>query len=288
MALPAINLDIDIKSETVSKALDMLAKAGHVFYEPTAIKRKASAESEASIIKAKTAIKVTELQHQALNRLLSLETSRQININSLSQKALTQIALSGQKIDESTEVDWIKKYFSFSQDVSNEDMQTLWARVMAGEFTKAGSFSYKTMSILANMRKEEAELFALVCTFVVDTGKRLVPLIYDSNSGEIKKFNHAFSFEDLQFLQSLGLVHFNDIGEYNVTTSSKDFLINDSKKSLLISSNIEGKNVFNVGKVLLTKEGQEMCTIVNPERSPNLGEIINSKLVTGERTITEL
>jgi len=285
MPLPTVN--IDIKSETVTKAIELIARAGYVLYEPSRIKKKAKAESEAREINAKSDIKISFLQKQALNRILSTETLRQKNINNLTSKALCEVVSSQKQIDTTTDVDWIKKYFSFSQDISNDDMQNLWSKILSGELIRAGSFSYKTMSILANMRKEEAELFSKIYTFVVSFGPRLVPLIYEDGLGK-NEYNNLFSFEDMQFLYSLGLIHFNDVGEYTLTSASKDVIVNAGEKTFLISSETEGKNVFKVGKVLLTKEGQELSGIINPIKSKDLLDIIKSNLITAGRSIKEI
>jgi hypothetical protein len=288
MALPTIN--VDIKSETVSKAIGLIAKAGYVLYEPYRIKKKATAESEAKIISTKTEIRISSLQRQALNRILSTETLRQENINNLTGKALNEIVSNGKQIDNATDVDWIKKYFGFSQDISNDEMQDIWSKILSGELTKSGSFSYKTMAILANMRKEEAALFSVVCQYVIRVGQRLVPLIYEDVGDKIDSgYNEGtLSFENLQFLQSLGLIHFNEVGEYILSSPSKGIVVGCSEKKFLISSEVDGKNVLKVGKVFLTKEGQELCTIINEKSSLNLPEIIKNRLVTENKTIKEL
>lgn len=283
-----IALNIDIKSETVGKAIELIGKAGYVLYEPIRIKKKAFAEAKAKEINAKSEIKITKIQKQALSRILATETLRQENINRLSSNALSDIARSGKEVDLSTDIDWIKKFFSFSQDISNEQMQNLWSKILSGQLINSGHFSYKTMSTLADMRKEEADLFSRLCSYVVIIdGSRLVPLVFSDTSDDNKYNNGAFNFEELQFLVSIGLIHFDNFGGFGLTVTKKDFNIKCGNKFFVINTN-EEKTTFGVGKVLLTKEGQELFSVVSVVPYPNLIETVRQKWITGNRTIKEL
>ena len=55
--------------------------------------------------------------------------------------------------------DWFLHFFESAGCISNEDMQLLWARVLAGEMQKRGSFSFRTIEALRNMNREETLLF---------------------------------------------------------------------------------------------------------------------------------
>ena len=58
--------------------------------------------------------------------------------------------------------DWFTRYFNIVQDISNEDIQDLWAKLLAGEIKQPGSFSYRTLETLKNMTTDEAELFTKI------------------------------------------------------------------------------------------------------------------------------
>lgn len=287
MPIP-LSINVDIKSETLNKAMELIARAGYILYEPTRIKQKAKAKADAKLITEKNELNISILQRQTLGRILAIETSRQENINRISQKVFGEIASSGKQIDPLTDVDWIKKYFSFSQDISNEEMQNVWSKILAGELINAGSFSYKTMSILANMRKQEAELFSRLCTFVlVINDFRFVPLIFSDPSSDGKYNQSSINFEELQFLESLGLIHFNSVSSYSLTISNKEFTIGIGSKNYLFKTS-EDKIKLGVGDVLLTKEGQELFKVVNAIPNAGLIEVVKKEWVTASRSISEL
>ena len=52
--------------------------------------------------------------------------------------------------------DWFLRFFECASNISNEDMQVLWARILSGETYNRGSFSLRTIELLRNMSYEEA------------------------------------------------------------------------------------------------------------------------------------
>ena len=63
--------------------------------------------------------------------------------------------------------DWAVKFFEMCKDVGNEDMQSVWAKILAGETAQPGSFSLRTLALVKTIRKVEAELFTKLCSFVL-------------------------------------------------------------------------------------------------------------------------
>ena len=63
--------------------------------------------------------------------------------------------------------DWTARFFDFAQDISNEDMRRIWARILAGEVTSPGRTSMRTMEILRNMTQRDAETFRRLCDYVI-------------------------------------------------------------------------------------------------------------------------
>lgn len=59
----------------------------------------------------------------------------------------------------SFEFDWFIRFFDSVGNISNAEMQNLWARILAGEIHNHGTFSLRTLETLRNMNQEEAILF---------------------------------------------------------------------------------------------------------------------------------
>src|SRR3989337_1168391 len=91
---------------------------------PWQIKRIAKAEAEAGEIKALSDIKITEIQHRAMRRLLFEETKKQENIESITRQALNDLRDDAKP--EGIEEDWIFNFFEKGKLISDKEMQCLW------------------------------------------------------------------------------------------------------------------------------------------------------------------
>ena len=102
-------------------------------------------------------------------RIRFQEAKRQRNIASVVQGAAEE--LGDQEVsDHEPDHDWTARFFNDVQDVTNEEMQALWSKILAGEVKKPGSTSIKTLSILKGLDRGAASLFQLACSACVILG----------------------------------------------------------------------------------------------------------------------
>ncbi|MCY3568494.1 MAG: DUF2806 domain-containing protein, partial [Chloroflexi bacterium] len=96
---------------------------------------------------------------------------RQANVETIVKTAAAEL---GEKAapDEEPDHDWTARFFEYGQDVSTEEMQVLWAKVLAGEVERPGSTSLQTLSVLRDLDRNTPELFARHCSLSItyDTG----------------------------------------------------------------------------------------------------------------------
>ena len=99
-------------------------------------------------------------------RIQFQEEKRQANIESVVRYAAKQL---GDKsvADSEPDHDWTARFFSQVQDVSSEEMQSLWARVLAGQVEREGSTSVRTLQVLRNLDRATARLFRMFCSMCV-------------------------------------------------------------------------------------------------------------------------
>ena len=99
-------------------------------------------------------------------RIQFQEEKRQANIESVVRHAAEQL---GDKsvVDSEPDHDWTARFFSEVQDVSSEEMQLLWARVLAGQVERGGSTSVRTLQVLRNLDQATARLFRTFCSMCV-------------------------------------------------------------------------------------------------------------------------
>ena len=99
-------------------------------------------------------------------RIQFQEAKRQRNIEAVVTQAAHELGDKDVR-DHEPDHDWTARFFNEVQDVSSEDMQRLWARVLAGEVERPNSTSIKSLSILRNLNKETAGVFVTLCSACV-------------------------------------------------------------------------------------------------------------------------
>lgn len=104
------------------------------------------------------------------------ELRKQKNIENIMQKTLVYCA--DFEIGQRTDLDWFSRYIALSEEVSNPTMQDLWAKILAGELTKPGAFSFKALQVFRDMSIFDAKLLAKACSLAIkDPNKKGIRLI---------------------------------------------------------------------------------------------------------------
>lgn len=247
----------------LSKPADTLIKkvssaVGGIF-EPWQIKRVAKATAEANLIKAKSEIEITDLHRRAMHRFVEEEASRQENMEKITEKALPFLI---EDSDPSAmEDDWVTNFFDKSRIISDEEMQGIWANVLAGEANAPGTYSKRTVNFLGDLDKKDAELFQSLCRFGWVIGN-FSPLIFDTEAPIYNE--NGVNFETLTHLDSIGLIRFESLSGFERTCLPKKIKVLYCGKPLVLTMEREEGNTLPIGKVLLTNVGLELvnvCTV---------------------------
>jgi len=64
------------------------------------------------------------------------------------------------------DLDWYIRFFESVGNITNENLQELWAKILAGQALKKGKFSLRTLETLHNMSSEEAIIFNKLIPYV--------------------------------------------------------------------------------------------------------------------------
>ena len=244
----------------LTKPADTLVKkisnAVGVLFEPRQIIRVAEAKAEAAKIEAQSEIEITDLHRRAARRWIGEEAQRQRNMESITAKALPK--LNETSTPSSVEDDWIVNFFEKSRIVSDNEIQELWSRVLAGEANVPGTYSKRTVNFLSGLDKGEAALFTRFCGFVWMI-ENLVPLVFDVEAEIYNK--HGISFVALQHLESIGLVKFGPVSGFVQHNFPKRFTVNYYGRPLNLEMSKDAGNSLKIGKTLLTRTGNELVPI---------------------------
>lgn len=243
-------------SKPATVLIEKISDAVGGMFKPFQIARVAKAEAEADLIRAESQIQITDLHRRAMHRFIEEEGTRQANIEEITAKALPQ--LEEKASPEKIEDDWITNFFDKSRIISDGDMQQLWSRVLAGEANAPGHFSKRTVNLLSDLDKRDAELFTSLCGFVWQIGD-VVPLVFDIQAEIYNERN--LNFNTLSHLEALGLVQFDNIAGFLRMRLPKRVTAYYYGKLVEITLPNDADNVLKVGRILLTNAGRELAFV---------------------------
>ena len=207
-----------------------------------------------------------------MRRWIEEEARHQKSMEDITAKALPQLDENANP--DSIEDDWLVNFFDKSRIVSDNEMQELWSRVLAGEANAPGTYSKRTVNFLSDLDKAEADLFTKLCGFVWMIGN-LVPLVFDESA---KIYNrHGINFDTLSHLESIGLVQFGHFAGFLRQGLPKGFAVFYYGRRLVLEMPQDADNQLDIGKVMLTRVGQELAPIGGNKPVEGFWEYVKDK-----------
>ncbi|MGR9391457.1 DUF2806 domain-containing protein [Rhizobium leguminosarum] len=258
-----------VLGKTGEALVNRVSNAIGVVFEPHRMRREArakidvaKAEVKAEVIRAEGRLTISEIEARGLQRMIYEEGRNQENIESVTAKAIPHLSENAKP--EDLDEDFVRYLFDKAKLVSNEEMQELWAKILAKEAHKAGSFSRRAIDLVSKMSKSDAELFTKFVRNVWIMG-RPIPIV-----PKIEPFSNddgfSCTFDEIQHLESIGLVNYSSSTFSSVGFGKIGRILYYGSAVDLEFTNDE-KNRVMVGQVLLTTTGAELGVISGAESS---------------------
>ena len=259
-------MNIEKFTEPITKLIEVISNSIGVIYEPRRIEQKAKAEAKATIYQKIGELVANELDERALIRFIAKENKRQINIDNIVKYAITEMSTKEKVTSEvEPDPDWISNFFNLCQDISNEELQILWGKLLANEVDKPGSFRRRTMHTLKLISPMEAKWFNALCTNLIT--------ITDEIKSKEKYYCMITQFIPIKKKTALA---FSGISSYEMYRLEEIGLVNstdyDFKESDGYFLNINGKTYKSVQGVdyylptyTLTLIGENILSAINVE-----------------------
>lgn len=190
----------------------------------------------------------SRLMQRAGTRLALQETIKQHNIESIVDVAYETLERQTTVSNEPVDDDWICSFFDYVANVSSEQMQIIWGKLLAGEITQPGSFSIRTLDVLRKLNQKEALLF-----------KKYAPYILHCWGDETKTFKDYFLFNAMA--EGYDEIYFPDIftlyeaGLFSMSGIAISLFINS-----LACETIDGLTY----KIVIQNAGEEKIRISEP------------------------
>jgi len=201
-----------------------------------------------------------DLEGRTQDRLTYQNARKQERIENVTSFAANELK-DAENVDPTPlDEDWISKFFTIIEDVSTHDMQRLWAKILAGEIKKTGSYSFRTVEVVRGLTKEDAATFTKFANLTTLVNNRMGFCAWSES------FQHlGYTMEELSLMKEAGLVH---VLATNVTIShhtiEPNFVIDDT---YLFVKNIPSFQPYILHFHFFTKAGTELLRLV-PSTKP--------------------
>ena len=228
---------------------------------PRITRRQANADAEA-VIQEALADRVAECidefpSHPEVIDLLIKGGGRAgiVNLSRILQSAQTQLI--GEARPESVGEDWMANFREKARTCSDEEFAELWASLLAGEVNQPGSYSQKTVNILADMDAQAAHTFARLCKYALTTERGLQLVVPKKIIGS-KVSDYALSR-----LKAMGLVDF--VAGHDLQTRIGINLLGYDGGLLEVQNDAKStRGMTGIGSVHLTPFGIELAGLCLP------------------------
>lgn len=221
---------------------------------------------------------------QIQQRLSFQEEKRHRNIAQVVQQAAIELADVEEVPDQEPDHDWTARFFNEVQDVSSEEAQTLWAKVLAGEVERPGSTSVRTLDVLRNLDRPTALLFRQLCCLSISVVVQEAGKVFGARAPYPAKYDdgnplrqYGVDFNAFQVLNEYGLLtaDYNTYHEHKLwvpmqSDDGVDRAVHASFKyqgqfwNLRPSPSAVVDNKLKIFGAALTTSGTELLRIVEP------------------------
>jgi hypothetical protein len=172
--------------------------------------------------------------------------------------------------------DWLNSWQDYAKNITADNMQQLWGKLLAGEMKSPGSYSLRTLQFIYCLSKKEAEEISHLATYQIeDFIIKNIPLTMNE-----KLFPYFLKMEEFGIIQGVSGIKLNR----QILSTDKLKYINQlqyGKTTILIKHNNPEK-ILNLEACPLTSLGQELlslCKFQNNEKY--LDKVV--KLITKQR-----
>lgn len=229
---------------------------------------------------------LSDVADRSLQRFIGNEVRKQVNIENIAQMAAER--LKDDARPDSVEPDFMANVFDKAANVSDEEMQSLWASIVAGESNAPGSLSKRTIEIVNTLDKSDANLFTIFCSCCTDWGDELRAIFPQDKNEMLEAL--GLSFDSLVHLEALGLIRYEPLSGYKVTVKAR----NPSEPASHVVKYFETPYLINfekpeggidVGCAMLTTAGRQLAKISGAERIDKVQRIIERALIGDGRWV---
>ena len=179
----------------------------------------------------------------------------------------------GEEVDQ----DWLNHFAGYAEKASSGEVQNLWAKVLAGEIRRSGSFSLSSLRLLSELDKRMAKTFERVVRHRYNNAFIVKPKVEEMRGS---------CLEELAFMAEVGLLQLIDVnGGISREIDPKNYGIASVRERELVLI-LETQAIVELPTIPLTRTGREIAGILPPanplEVLEHIGTAILDKVASAE------
>lgn len=172
------------------------------------------------------------LGERTQERLAFQEAKKQLNIENVTAIAADELKNEPPVTDEPLDEDWTTRFFRIVEDVSNEEMQALWGKILAGEIKQPKTYSLKTLELIRNLSKSEADTFMKVANFAIKSVNKNV--LFKTGNEDLLSKVYNINYADIALLIEVGLIQPGEFISFQI-----------------LQQPVDSQNVFVAGNIVI-------------------------------------
>lgn len=227
-----------------------------------------------------------QLATRAQNRALYQEMRKQQNIENVIAKAYNELKGVDVVSEKPVAPDWVNEFFNRVANISNEQMQTLWAKLLAGEVQQPGQFSMRTLGTLKNLSQEEATLFSRITPYILRNNpaanepEKAYFLINDDNLQN----KYGITFSQIMRLSEAGLFYTNGSVRFGINIQPEETTVISGVQKAIYIKNTRA-NLIGLDYMVypLTESGIELYKVAFSSEKGDYNDYLESCLQSMKR-----
>lgn len=203
------------------------------------------------------------LEDRTQERLNFQEAKKQLNIENVTAFAAEELKNEPPVTDEPLDEDWTTRFFRIAEDISNEEMQALWGKILAGEIKQPKTYSLRTLELIRNLSKLEATTFMKVANFAIKSGN--ANYLFKSNDEELLSKKYNINYGDIALLIEIGLIQPGDFVSYQLLQQPTDSQRVFTSGNIVIIAKVKANTpTIQMPVNVFTNAGNELLKLIKP------------------------
>ncbi len=149
--------------------------------------------------------------------------------------------------------DWLYRWRDLASEISSEELQSMWGKILAGETKAPGSFSLRTMDFLRNISQKEAQDIAKLAPYVIGNMIYRDQKYFDQASLPFSLFISMQELGILSGVEALGLQN-----TFNSSYPDKYVRVFVARNKILITEHEDVAKIASIPVFLVTSKGSEI------------------------------